>query len=73
MKRDYHKFKKEVLTRDNYSCSDCGAIAIHIIFLDPIKKKYNCTSYQLILNAMESVCLKCYYKKLSTTIKRNSF
>jgi len=73
MKQDYHKFKKEVLTRDNYTCKFCDSKAIHMLFLDPHHKAYRCVPYQLILDAMESVCLRCYYNKLSSVIKKVSY
>lgn len=73
MKRDYHSFKKEVLTRDNYTCRFCGTKAQHMLFLDPHHKVYCCVPYQLILDAMKSVCLRCYYKKLNSTTKKASY
>jgi len=72
MKKEYHQFKKEVLTRDNYTCKFCGSKAIHTIYLDS-KNEYNCARYYLILDKTESTCLRCYYHKLNSTTKKVNF
>lgn len=63
-------FKKKVFIRDDNTCQFCKENKPqHIIYFDPIHKFYTCLGYHLTIDDVQSICIRCYYKKLNINRK----